>query len=82
MNNYTIHYSEALEEAERLKKVTSNPHKVVRESCDCDYSRNCFRCAGEGGYFDVVEQVVLKVESAPIKSCREVQSERDEWEAA
>ena len=27
-------------------------------------------------------RIVLKPQGAPIKSCREVQSERDEWEAA
>lgn len=83
MDTYIL-YFEAMEEAERLKKVTGNSHVVVREDCDCDYSRMCGRCAGEGTYYVIVEQTVVQAESAPLLSCREVElaSAETEWEAA
>jgi hypothetical protein len=82
MDTYIL-YSEAMEEAERLKKVTGNSHVVVRESCDCDYDPMCGKCASEGTYFVVVEQTVVSATHAPLISCREraIESDEAEWEA-
>jgi hypothetical protein len=77
MDTY-INYGEAMEESERLKKVTGNSHVVVRERCDCDYHPMCGRCAGEGGFYEVVEQTVLSVEHSALKSCREMEIEESE----
>jgi hypothetical protein len=84
MTDTYILYSEAMEEAERLKKVTGNSHVVVREDCDCDYARMCGRCGGEGTYCVVVEQTVVSATHAPLMSCREraIESGEAEWEAA
>jgi hypothetical protein len=81
MDTYIL-YSEAMEEAERLKKVTGNSHVVVREDCDCDYDPMCGKCASEGGYYEVVEQLALRSEHAPLRSCREVEIEQQELEVA
>lgn len=79
MDTYIL-YGEATEEAERLKKVTGNSHVVVRETCDCDYHRNCGRCASEGHYFVIVEQTVVSATHTPLKSCRQMEIEQEELE--
>ena len=76
-----INYSEAMDEAERLKRVTGQPHVVVREDCRCDYSKTCLRCAGEGGYYEIVRQTVVRTEHARLQSCVQVEIERVEQEA-
>lgn len=50
MTNYT----EAKDEAERLSRVTNRNVEVTSINCDCNYSRNCGRCAGEGLYYELV----------------------------
>lgn len=72
MDTY-INYGEAMEESERLKRVTGKHFVVVRDDCDCDYERTCGRCAGEGCYYVIVEQTVVRAESAPLLSCREME---------
>lgn len=84
MSDTMIIYSEALEEAERLTKVTGSRYQVVRIECDCDYSKTCFRCGSEGQYYDVVEVTVLKSEGARLRPPAHVAIEQEEaeWEAA
>lgn len=107
-----ILYSEALQEAERMKKVTSREVEVKAVNCECDYSKLCYLCAGSGTFYELVYAFcdhvvsdgpdleceendcevrercaaeaasVFPVTSAPIKSLREVESERRESEAA
>jgi hypothetical protein len=54
MNNYITLYPEALEEAQRLKKVTGRNVEVTSVDCPCDYSKLCYRCGGEGRWFQLV----------------------------
>lgn len=114
MNNYITLLSEAREEARRLTKVTGRDVEAVAVNCPCDYSKNCYLCAGSGTYYEpryafcnhVVqdgddlecdaancaerEREAAEVErgetfprvGAPLRSCTQVQTERDEQEAA
>lgn len=94
----TILIHEARDEADRLSKVLGQEIEVAPITCTCDYSKLCYRCGGEGIYYEPVYKtcshtvketdydgcseceeeglpVVLRAESAPIKSCFEVASE-------
>jgi hypothetical protein len=61
----TISYSEALQEVERLNKVTGQHFEVVPVNCDCEYSPRCGTCAGEGIFFDLDERCVALVPYDP-----------------
>lgn len=50
----TNNYSEAKEEADRLSRVTRRNVEVTSINCDCDYSKRCGKCAGEGVYYELV----------------------------
>lgn len=49
-----ILYSEALQEAERMKKVTGREVEVKAVNCECDYSKLCYLCAGSGTFYELV----------------------------
>ena len=103
----SIIYSEVREEAERLSRVLNRSVEVAPVNCDCDYSKLCLRCGGEGLYYELRysscghlvqddnddecdlsfcrEQELARAEldsfplqGAQIKSCREVESEREQ----
>lgn len=50
----SINYSEAREDARRLTKITGRDVEPKPVTCDCDYSKNCGKCAGEGLYYEPV----------------------------
>ena len=48
----TINFSEAKQDAERLSRVTHRDVEAVPVTCDCDYSKSCGKCGGEGTYHE------------------------------
>lgn len=49
-----INFSEAQDEAKQLTKNLRRDVEVKSVNCDCDYSRLCYRCAGQGIYYELV----------------------------
>ena len=49
-----INFLEAREEATRLSKMLKREVEVKAFDCDCDYSRNCGVCAGQGTHYELV----------------------------
>lgn len=50
----SINWNEAREDARRLTKITKRDVEAKPVTCDCDYSKNCFYCGGEGTYYEPV----------------------------
>lgn len=48
-----IDYPEAKQEAERLKKMIGRDVEVDSINCDCDYTKSCYLCAGNGLYYEL-----------------------------
>ena len=54
MKDTIINWNEAHEEARRLTKVRGRDVEPKSVNCDCDYSKQCFYCGGEGLYYQLV----------------------------
>ena len=113
-NTHILNYSEARDEAQRLTRVIGRRVEPVHVPCDCEYSKLCSRCAGEGAYHELryasCDHVVQESDDfecdanncesrereardierpdtwprvgKPLRSCTQVQAERDAKEAA
>lgn len=55
MNNCThiVNLREAKDEADRLSRVLKRNVEVAHVSCPCDYSKDCYCCAGSGTYYEL-----------------------------
>lgn len=49
-----VNFSEALDEAKQLTKNLRRDVEVKSVNCDCDYSRDCGKCAASGIYYELV----------------------------
>jgi hypothetical protein len=46
-----LNYSEAKEESEQLSRVHNRNVEIEQINCTCDYSPQCWKCAGQGYFF-------------------------------
>lgn len=49
-----INFIEAQDEAKQLSRNLRRDVEVKPVDCDCDYSKLCYRCAGNGVYYELV----------------------------
>lgn len=53
MSDTIVNLNEAKEEAQRLSRVLRRSVEVAPVNHDCDYSKNCGVCAGEGIFYEL-----------------------------
>lgn len=52
--NYITNFSEARDEARRLTRVHGRDVEPKHVNCECDYSKTCYMCGGQGYFYELV----------------------------
>lgn len=82
MKDTIINWNEAHEESRRLTKVHGRDVEPKAINCDCDYSKQCFYCGGEGLYYQLVFSSCGHAVQDNDDECVEADCEHREYVAA